>query len=164
MHVIARLAPEAAAAQAAAELGGIAEGLAREYPKTNAARTVRLLALQERIVRQHRLALTVLLGAVAAVLLIACANVANLLLARGARRRRGIAIGTALGASRGRIVRQLLIESLLIAVVAGAAGVLLAEWGRAAIVAASPVDVPRLHGVRIDQRVLWFAALLSAAT
>ncbi|HKB10240.1 MAG TPA: ABC transporter permease [Vicinamibacterales bacterium] len=164
MHTIARLRPEASAAQAAGELGAIAERLAREYPKSNAARTVHVLPLQERIVRQHRTALAVLLAAVAGVLLIVCANVANLLLARGVARRREIAIRAALGAGRARIVRQLLIESLLIAVVAGAAGMLLSQWGLSAIVAASPVDIPRLHGVRIDTTVLLFAAALSAAT
>jgi putative ABC transport system permease protein len=164
MHTIARLRSDASIEQAADELGAIAGRLARDYPKTNAARTVRVLPLQERIVREHRSALTVLLAAVAGVLLIACANVANLLLARGVSRRRELAIRTALGASRARIVSQLLIESLLVAIVAGAAGVLLSAWGVAAIVAASPVDIPRLQSVRIDQSVLWFAAALSAAT
>src|SRR5205085_1166966 len=141
----------------------IAVRLAREYPKSNAARTVRLMPLQERIVAAHRTALTVLLAAVAGVLLIACANVANLLLARGIARRREMAIRSALGAGRGRIVRQLLIESVLLAVVAGTAGILLSLWGVAAIVAASPLDIPRLHGVGVDWTALLFAALLSTA-
>jgi len=164
MHTIARLRPDASIAQAAAELDAIAERLARDYPKSNAARTLRVAPLQERIVREHRTALTVLLAAVAGVLLIACANVANLLLARGIARRREIAIRSALGAGRGRIVRQLLIESVLLAVLAGGAGVLLSQWGIAAIVAASPLDIPRLQSVHVDRTVLLFAALLSAAT
>jgi putative ABC transport system permease protein len=164
MHTIARLRPDTSVEQAAAELDAIGERLAREYPKSNAARTLRIAPLQEQIVREHRTALTVLLAAVAGVLLIACANVANLLLARGIARRREIAIRSALGAGRGRIVRQLLIESALLAMVAGAAGILLSQWGVAAIVAASPLDIPRLQSVRVDPTVLLFAALLSAAT
>jgi len=164
MHTIARLQTDTSLDQAAAELGSIADRLGREYPKTNAARAIQLLPLQERIVGQHRMALTVLLGAVAGVLLIACANVANLLLTRAVARRREIAIRTALGAGRARIIGQLLVESLLIAMLAGAGGVLLSEWGVAALVAASPVDIPRLQDARIDHAVLWFAAALSAAT
>src|SRR5262249_47968026 len=164
MHTIARLRPGASIDRAAAELGAIADRLGHDYAKSNAGRTVRVLPLQERIVRQHRTALTVLFAAVAGVLLIAFANVASLLLARGISRRREIAIRTALGAGRARIVNQLLIESLLIAMIAGGAGVLLAQWGVAAIVAASPVDIPRLQAVRVDWSVLSFAALLSMAT
>ena len=164
MHTIARRQPDASIEQAAAELDAIGERLARDYPKSNAGRSIRVVPLQERIVGEHRTALTVLLAAVAGVLLIACANVANLLLARGIGRRREIAIRSALGAGRARIVRQLLMESVLLAVIAGGAGILLSQWGVAAIVAASPLDIPRLQGVRVDRTVLMFAALLSAAT
>jgi putative ABC transport system permease protein len=164
VHAIARLQPAVTLAQALAELTGIAERLAVAYPASNAGRTVRLVPLQDQIVRQYRTALTVLLAAVGVVLLIACANVANLLLARGVARRREIAIRAALGAGRGRIVSQLLTESLIVAIIAGAAGVLLSLWGVAALVAASPIQIPRLHDVHIDRPVLLFAALLSAAT
>ena len=100
--------------------------------------------------------LYVLLGAVGLVLLIACANVANLLLAKATARTREIAIRAAVGASRGRIVRQLIVESLLLAGMAGAAGVVLAEWGSSALVALAPADVPRLAEAGIDGGVLAF--------
>jgi putative ABC transport system permease protein len=164
VHTIGRLNDGVSLEKASSELATIGERLARDYPKSNAARRVRVLPLRERLVSQHRAALIALLGAVAAVLLIACVNVANLLLARGVNRRREIAIRVSLGASRGRIVRQLLAESLLMAIAAGAAGVLLSLWGVALIVAASPVDIPRLAEAHIDQRVLLFAALLSTLT
>ena len=118
---------------------------------------------QDVLVKNYRPALIVLLGAVAAVLLIACANIANLLLARGTARRREMAIRTALGASRVRLVRQLLIESLTLAAVGGAAGTVVALWGVDALVRISPVQIPRLNTVHIDRSVLIFTVAGLAA-
>ena len=117
--------------------------------------------LTEEIVGQSRRALMVLLAAVALVLTIACANVANLLLLRAARRRKELAIRSALGASRWRIVRQLLIEGLLLSVVAGAAGLLLARWGTDLLQSLGSADLPRAHDIAIDRTVLGFTALLA---
>ena len=119
---------------------------------------------QDVLVKNYRPALIALLSAVAAVLLIACANIANLLLARGTARRREMSIRTALGASRVRIVRQLLIESLLLAVIGGAAGAVVALWGVDALVRISPVQIPRLNTVHVDGGVLMFSALASLLT
>jgi predicted permease len=120
---------------------------------------------QDVLVKNYRPALIALLGAVATVLLIACANIANLLLARGTARRREIAIRTALGASRGRIVRQLLLESLALAIAGGAAGTVIALWGVDALVRISPVHPdPRLNTVHIDRGVLLFTLAASMLT
>jgi putative ABC transport system permease protein len=164
LHAVGHVRPGATLAQAQAEIDTIAGRLASAYPQSNSDRAARVTPLQDLLVHDFRLGLIVLLAAVAAVLLIACGNVANLLLARGMGRQREMAIRAALGASRMQLIRQLLTESLVLSVVAGMAGLLIALWGVAALVAASPVDIPRLQSVRIDRGVLAFTMLVSVVT
>jgi putative ABC transport system permease protein len=164
LWVTGRLKPEASMEQARAELDAIMARLGQQYPDTNKGRRVHIESLYENTVRDVRPALLVLLGAVAFVLLIACANVANLLLARSAARQKEIAIRTALGAGRWRIMRQLLTESLLLAVMGGVFGLLLALWGTDILIAAAPDDVPRLADARVDLRVLGFTLGVAVLT
>jgi putative ABC transport system permease protein len=164
VQVIGRLAAGASIDGANAELATITSGLARTYPSSNANRTATVRPLQEELVRDYRTGLTVLLAAVVAVLLIGCANVANLLLARGTARRRELSIRAAIGASRGRLVRQLLAESVVLAAAGGAVGVVLALWGVPALVAASPLEIPRLRDVAVDRGVVAFTTAISIAT
>src|SRR5262249_23508673 len=164
LRTYGRLAPGATLAQASAEMRLIDEQLGKQYPADNKNRTTALIALQERIVGQSRNALLILFAAVSLVLLIACANFANLLLARGAERQREIVIRTALGAGRWRIVRQLLTESILIAILGGALGVLLAWWGTNLLIALKPENLPRLEEINVDLRVFAFTMGISILT
>ncbi|HYL78536.1 MAG TPA: ABC transporter permease [Bryobacteraceae bacterium] len=161
---IGRLKPGVTLEQAQTQMTSIAARLEKQYPTTNENRSVALTRLRDDMVGDVRVTLYLLLGAVGLVLLIACANVATLLLARGTGRRREIAIRAALGAGHGRIVWQLIAESFLLAVAAGSAGLLLAVWGRAALVAFAPANVPRLVETGIDGWVLAFTLVVSLTT
>jgi predicted permease len=163
LKALGSLRPGVAVPAAQAELATVAARIAQENPR-NGTRGVLVRPFQEVLVGDYRLGLVVLLSAVAAVLLIACANVANLLLARGTSRRREIAVRTALGAGRGRIIRQFLCEGIVLAALGGLGGTVVALWGLDAIVRISPVQIPRLHGVQIDRIVLAFTIGASMLT
>ena len=164
ISVIARLRPEVDVAQAQTQMTTIAAGLAAEFPAFDTGWGVRVLPLRDELAGDLRPALLMLAGAVAFVLLIACANVANLLLARGAVRQREIAIRSALGAGRFRVIRQLLTESLVIGLAGGAVGLLVAQWGLDAMLALSPIDIAQVGDVRLSSPVLAFTATISLLT
>src|SRR5437667_2303943 len=164
ISVIGRLKSGATVSQAQVQMDTINQRLAQSYNETNSGWGIRVTKLQERLVGDVRLSLLVLLGAVAFVLLIACANIANLLLARSTARRKEIAVRTALGASRLRIIRQLLTESLLLSFLGGALGLVFSVWLTRLLIAISPPNTPRFDEIRPDARVFIFTITLAVVT
>ncbi len=164
LHVIGRLKPGSALSMVQAELDTVATRLATEYPLFNEGTGIRAVRLQEDLVGDVRPILWVLLAAVATVLLIACANLANLLLARAAEREREFALRAALGAGAGRILRQLLVESTLLAVAGGACGVLLAGWAAPLLFRLAARELPQLPPPELSLPVLAFSLLVAVAT
>jgi predicted permease len=161
---IARLKPGISLEQAQTEMALIAKRVEQQYPDTNKGWSIAVARMRDDMVRDVRLTLYMLLGAVAVVLLIACANTATLLLGRALTRTREVALRAALGASRPRIIRQLITESLLLSLAAGIAGLLFAYVGSKALVALAPADLPRLAETGIDRWVLAFTVGISMIT
>src|ERR1035437_5491546 len=164
LRVIGRLKPGATIEAAQAEIASIASALSHQYPKTNAGHGVKLVRMKDDMVGYIRPTLMLLAGAVGFVLIIACANVANLLLARSTARKREFAIRAALGAERSRVVRQLLTESVLLSLGGAMVGLLIARWGTSLVLPAAPDILPRSQEIGIDPYVLLFTLAVSVAT
>ena len=161
MDAVGRLKPGVTLQQAQADMDSVAQGLAEIYPDADKGTGIALLSLKQDVVGDIRPFLLVLLAAVGFVLLIACVNVANLLLARSTGRTREFAIRAALGAGHGRVIRQLLTESLILSCAGGGLGLLLAAWGTQAAIRMMPEALPRAQSVHIDSRVLLFTLAAS---
>ncbi len=161
LRLVGRLKPGISVAQAQTEMDAISARFAKESPGENTGWTFRIVPLQEAIVGEVKPALLVMLGAVGLVLLVACANIANLLLARATSRSREIAVRIAIGAGRGRILRQLLTEAAVLGLVGGVAGILIAYWGVHALQSLLPESLPQVNAIHVDGAVLGFALLLS---
>jgi len=164
LSVIGRMKPGVTVEQVKADLDLLSRQVEQQSPQSNTNVIFNAVSMHEDITRDYRGALLVMLGAVGLVLLIACANVANLLLARAAARQKEIAIRMALGASRRRIASQLLTESLVLSLAGGVAALLLATWVMKLLVVYGPADVPRLHNVSLNAPVLLFTFLISVVT
>ena len=163
-NIVGKLKSDATIEQAQSEIASIARSLEQQFPNSNSGVGVRLVSLHEQVTGRVETLLWVLMGAVVLVLLIACVNVTNLMLAQASTRQKEIAVRSALGASRWRLLRQLLIESSVLAMVSGALGILLAVWGIDLLLALSPGNIPRQSNIQIDWLVLLFALTISMLT
>jgi predicted permease len=164
LSAVGRLADDLKPAAASAELNTIASQWAGQYPDSNSGVGMRVVPLHQQVTGKFRPALLLLLGAVGLVLLIACANIINLMLVRSASRQKEIAVRAALGAGRLRLLRQLLTESITLSLIGGAAGVLLGSWGVQALLALNPIALPRYNQIHLDFSVLVFTLAVSAIT
>ncbi|HEY2898260.1 MAG TPA: ABC transporter permease [Gemmatimonadaceae bacterium] len=164
LETVARLEPGVSIEAANADMKAIATRLAQQYPDMDAQLGATVIPMHEYVTGKLRLPLLVLLGGVAFVLLIACANVANLLLVRGVAREGELAVRTALGAGRGRLIRQLVTESLVLSLVGGSIGLLLAILGTKLLIVSAPQNIPRLGAIRVDGTVLVFTVAITAVT